>query len=321
MFDIGSAGPVGGALLRGLASGEIKPTEAGNYLLNIREATIREQYKYQPEEMQKQLVAFEEDKKRIREETMPNLLRNLFSSENYTGQTEKGTFSIQQLFNEYMVDRMRDAQKYVKYSHEFPVGGRETAIRVAFMRKMKAQTMPEAMDKSDFIDRFLFNRDVGKLSPFERFKPTDPAEINRLRGEAIAAEGFYNTSDPAKLASFAANNPLIAQILAKFDSAMSKRAAPIERIDQLNAAGIYEPGITQSSFFANPAVDEFVKTVGEGQKSLTRVPEFAEKIRSILDKAATDAGQAEIAGLLRQLQVTPQNGKAPTMTLSNGDVE
>jgi len=317
MFDIGSAGPVGGALLRGLASGEIKPTDAGEYLLNIREATIKEQYKYQPEEMQKQLVAFEEDKKRVREETMPNLLRNLFSSENYTGQTEKGTFSTQQLFNEYMVDRMRDAQNYVKYSHEFPIGGRETAIRVGFMKKMGAKTMAEAMDKSDFIDRYFFNRDIEKLSAFERFAPADEKEKQRLRGAAIGLAGVPDDF----ISRVIAQDPEKAKKIQEYDRIAKTRALPIERLDQLNAAGIYEPGITQSSFFANPNVDELVKTIGEGQKSLTRVPEYAEIIRGILDKAATDAGQAEIAGLLRQLQVTPQNGKAPTMTLSNGDVE
>lgn len=321
MLDIAAAGPLAGTLVRGLAEGTLDPSKAGEMLLQGQEARIRAQYALEPGKLAEQLKAFETDKTRILEEVMQNLMRTLLTSDNYKGTgKQKGSFTPDQLFAAYSVKLMKDAQ-FLPLSHQFPTGGAETDLRVNFMKQQDANTMEEAMSKVGFFDKLDFLYQLGLVPALHRSKITDAKEMDKARVKAAGLENYFVNEDPTREEllnlPFVKNNPERMAKIAEFEQRQAKAAEPISSLSQRNAQGIYEPAVTQTSFFP-PVMEAFLKRVGEGQQSLVRVPEFAEKIADFLSKAATQQGQTELADILRRLPITPENSVSPTMTLSDG---
>ena len=322
MLDIAAAGPLAGTLVRDLAAGTLNPSKAGEMLLQGREAQIRAQYALRPDDLKVKLQELEADRPRILEEVMQNLMRTLLTSENYKGTgKQQGSYTHKQLLNEYALQLARKAQ-FLPLANEFPTGGAETALRVNFMKEQDANTMEEAMSKAGFFDRLDFEYKLRKIAAVERSKITDAEDLNRTRVKALGLEDYFRNEAPTKEEllnlPFVKNNPERMAKLAEFEQRQASAPTPISSRSQLNAQGVYEAAITQTSFFT-PAVEAFIKTVGEGQQSLVRVPEFAEKIADFLSKAATQQGQAELATILSQLKLARENAGPPTMTLPNGE--
>ena len=322
MLDIAAAGPLAGTLVRGLAEGTLDPSKAGEMLLQGQEARIKAQYALEPDKLAEQLKAFETDKTRILEEVMPNLMRTLLTSENYKGTgKQQGSFTRDQLLAAYSVKLMKDAQ-FLPLSHQFPTGGAETDLRVNFMKQQNAKTMEEAMSKAGFFDKLDFLYQLGLVPALHRSKITDAKEMDKARVKAAGLENYFVNEDPTREEllnlPFVKNNPERMAKIAEFEQRQAKAAEPISSRSQLNDQGVYEAAITQTSFFT-PAVEALIKTVGEGQQSLARVPEFADKISNFLSKAATQEGQAELAAILSQLKLARENAGSPTTTLPNGE--
>lgn len=319
MLDIAEAGPLAGSIVRGLAAGTLDPRKAGEMLLQGQEARIRAQYAARPEERDAKLKEFEADKTRILEEVMPNLMRTLLTSENYKGTgKQQGTFTRDQLLREYSLQLARKAQ-FLPLVNEFPTGGAETDLRVNFMKEQKADTMEQAWRNASLYEKLVFENQLSKIPVMERNKVTDPKERDRLRAEAAGLSALSlatHTPTREQLLSYA--TPEMKAKIAEFEQRQANAPIPISSRSQLNAQGVYEAAITQTAFFT-PAVEAFIKTVGEGQQSLVRVPEFAEKIADFLSKAATQQGQTELANILSQLKLARENAGPPTMTLPNGE--
>ena len=182
--------------------------------------------------------------------------------------------------------------------------------------------MEEAMSKVGFFDRLDFEYKLRKIAAVERSKITDAEDLNRTRVKALGLEDYFRNEAPTKEEllnlPFVKNNPERMAKLAEFEQRQANAPTPISSRSQLNDQGVYEAAITQTSFFP-PAIEAFLKTVGEGQQSLVRVPEFAEKIADFLSKAATQKGQAELATILSQLKLARENAGPPIMTLPNGE--
>ena len=188
-------------------------------------------------------------------------------------------------------------------------------------QQQNANTMEEAMSKAGFFDKLVFLYQLGLVPALHRSKITDAKEMDKARVKAAGLENYFVNEDPTREEllnlPFVKNNPERMANIAEFEKRQANAAEPISSLSQRNAQGIYEPAVTQTSFFP-PVMEAFLNRVGEGQQSLVRVPEFAEKIADFLSKAATQQGQTELADILRRLPITPENSGSPTMTLSDG---
>jgi len=316
MFDIAEAGPLAASVARFLASGG-DPTKAGEIYNATRRKIIEKQYEGSPE-LQAQLDALKVDEERMIKEIAPKLIRTLFTSPDYKGaKGDRGTFGPDQLYSAYQVTRLNQAQRgYAPFASEFPTGGAEVELRKNFMRQQDAKTMAEAWRKASVSQKMEFSSELDKVPLAERLRPDSKRDreelVQKMREQlydSVLMPGSFLGDllgakvDPGKEAAAKA-----------FEERLNSRPPVLQSVAQIDEQGRYNPAISAEARYKNPAVEAFLSTVGEGQKSMARIPEFAEDIKLFLAKAATENGQQDLVQALRNLQLSP--AEPPIMSLN-----
>jgi hypothetical protein len=299
-FDIAEGGPLIAAIARDLAAGG-DPTLVGKRLFDARRKVIEKQYKDRPE-LEEQRRMLKEDEQRFRDDLEPKLLRNLFTSPNYMSDKKQvGTFNSQQLLNAYQVTQLNRAVRgYAPYAKEFPVGGAEVALNKEFMNQQDAATMEEAMSKASWWKRLSYKIKLAEIPLEERLRPTSEAEINALVQTKRETLGQYAYGVGGNFLT-----PEEEQILKDYEVQLRNKPVTLTKASQIDTEGRYMAAITPEAQYKNPAIDSFLSVVGEGPKSLNRMPGLIDAITNFLEKAATEKGQRDLGAIISQISFPP----------------
>jgi hypothetical protein len=318
MFDIAEAGPLAASVARFIAGGG-DPTKAGEIYNATRREVIKKQYEGNPELQAQQLEALKVDEKRIIEEVMPKLIRTLFTSPDYKGgKGDRGTFGPDQLYSAYQVTKLNQAQRgYAPFASEFPTGGAEVDLRRNFMEQQGAKTMDEALAKAGFFDRNDFRLLLDKIPLTERLRPGSEPEIaalvERRKKQLLTSSDSLATTILRGIfgAERRSLDPDQQTELAEYEKKLRARPEAVTSIAQLDEQGRYNPAISAEARYSSPAVEAFLTAVGEGQKSMVRIPGFVEEIKLFLAKAATEKGQEKLEQSISRLNFPPINPMPP----------
>jgi hypothetical protein len=320
MFDIAEAGPLAASVARFIAGGG-DPTKAGEFYNEARRQVVAKQYAGRPE-LPAQLEALKVDEKRIIEEVMPKLLRTLFTSPDYKeAKGDRGTFGPDQLYSAYQITKLNRAQRgYAPFASEFPTGGADVDLRRNFMEQQGAKTMDEAMENAGFFDRIVFKLKLNQVPVTERPRPGSEPEIaalvERRKTQLLTSSDSLATTILRGIfgAERRSLDPDQQAKLAEYEKKLRARPEAVTSIAQLDEQGRYNPAISAEARYKNPAIEAFLTAVGDGQKSMVRIPGFVEEIKVILAKAATEKGQEKLEQSISRLNFPPIN-PMPSMVL------